>query len=211
MTAITLLGHSAISLDNGGSRLVIDPGAFSDLAGLADAAAVLVTHGHPDHVAAAALVGVTADVWAPAAVVTQLEEAGVPADRLHAVAPGDTFDAAGFDIAVVGTGLHAEIYPSLPPVANNAYLIDGRLLVPGDSFTAAPDPEAVEVLFAPVMAPWLKLAETIDYAKRHPNATVVPVHDGLLADSGRTFTDNIAGALIGSAYRRIPAGEATEI
>ncbi|MFF2372288.1 MBL fold metallo-hydrolase [Agromyces sp. NPDC058110] len=210
MTSITLLGHSAIGLDNGGGRLVVDPGAFSDLTGLADAAAVLVTHGHPDHVAVAAVAGAGVEVWAPAGVVAQLAEAGAPADRLHAVGPGDAFEVSGFAVSVVGTGVHAEIYPGLPPVANNAYLIDGRLLAPGDSFTAAPDVEAVEVLFAPIAAPWLKFAETIDYAKRHPNATIVPIHDGILADPGRMLCDNLGGALIGSAYRRIAAGEATE-
>src|ERR1700716_3389936 len=46
----TKLGHSCVRLDKDGAVLVIDPGTFSDAAAaLNGAAAVLVTHEHPDH------------------------------------------------------------------------------------------------------------------------------------------------------------------
>ena len=46
----TKLGHSCVRLEKDGAVLVIDPGTFTDAAAaLAGAAAVLVTHQHPDH------------------------------------------------------------------------------------------------------------------------------------------------------------------
>jgi hypothetical protein len=77
----------------------------------------------------------------------------VPSHRqLHAVGPSDTFETAGFQIAVLG-GQHATIHPDFPPVANNAYLIDDQILHPGDSFTDASNQAKIIHLFVPVTAP----------------------------------------------------------
>ena len=47
---LTKLGHSCVRLEKDGATLVIDPGGWSEpTAALQDAAAVLVTHEHPDH------------------------------------------------------------------------------------------------------------------------------------------------------------------
>lgn len=210
MTDVTLLGHSAARLVKNDQALVIDPGVFSDLSGMADADAVLVTHGHADHVSAAALVGAAAPVWAPQDVVAQLTEAGVPVDRLHAVEPGDTFTAAGFEVTVIG-GVHAEIYPALPPARNNGYVIDGTIAHPGDSLATADAPEAVALVLLPVAAPWLKLEHAIDYARNHPNAAVIPIHDGILSDPGKQLTDGILGAVLGATYTRPAPREAITV
>ena len=46
----TQLGHSCVRLDKDGAILVIDPAMWTDAAAaLAGAAAVMVTHEHPDH------------------------------------------------------------------------------------------------------------------------------------------------------------------
>jgi L-ascorbate metabolism protein UlaG (beta-lactamase superfamily) len=52
----TKLGHSCVRLEKDGATLVIDPGTFTDApAALAGAAAVMVTHEHPDHLDADAI------------------------------------------------------------------------------------------------------------------------------------------------------------
>ena len=55
MPDISFHGHSAVSVGPHGQQLFVDPGAFSDLSPLAGAAAILVTHAHPDHLAVAAV------------------------------------------------------------------------------------------------------------------------------------------------------------
>jgi hypothetical protein len=85
---------------------------------------------------------------------------------------------AGARIEVLG-GKHAVIHPDIPVIANNAYLVDGTHLHPGDSFT--PPPAPVEVLFLPTAAPWLKLSEAVDYMRAVAPRAAVPIHEGVLA------------------------------
>lgn len=216
-TAISNHGHSCIRLEKDGHVLVLDPGAFSDPAALDGAGAVLVTHEHVDHVVPDGLTAALAaapglHVWAPAVVVDQLVGAGAPADRVHAVSEGDTFTAAGFEVQVVGKQ-HAVIHPSIPVVANVAYLVDGALLHPGDSFTPPPPGVHVEVLLLPVSAPWMKLSEAADYLQAVAPTIAVPIHDAILSDAGRGLVDRVIPQVTGGVaqYRRLQAGETLTI
>ena len=193
--------------------LVLDPGGFSDPAALDGADAVLVTHEHVDHVVPDTLTAALAaapelQVWAPGAVVDLLLAAGASADRLHAVTEGDAFTAAGFTVQAVGQR-HAVIHPSIPVVANVAYLVDGTLLHPGDSFTRPPVGVHVEVLLLPVSAPWMKLSEAADYLQAVAPGIAVPIHDAILSDAGRGLVDRVIPQVTGGVaqYRRLAAGE----
>jgi L-ascorbate metabolism protein UlaG (beta-lactamase superfamily) len=208
---ITHWGHACIRLERDGQRLVVDPGAFGDLAVLDDADAVLVTHEHVDHVDPASLVaalGTRAElqVWAPAPVVAQLTEAGAPGDRVHTVAGGDAFTAAGFAVRAFGER-HAVVHPDVPTAANVAYLVEGTLVHPGDSFTPPPAGVDVDLLLVPVAGPWMKIAEAVDYVRAVRPRVAVPIHDAILSDRGRALADRMVGGLGGAGeYRRVTAG-----
>ncbi|WP_448060821.1 MBL fold metallo-hydrolase [Cellulomonas hominis] len=206
---LTHWGHACVRLERDGARLVIDPGGFTDPSVLDDADAVLVTHQHEDHVVPTTLAEHLAgrpevQVWAPAAVVELLAAAGVPAAQLHTAAVGDTFEAAGFAVRVVGEQ-HAVVHPDIPRIANVGYLVDGALLHPGDALTV-PDAH-VEVLLTPVSGPWIKVAESVDYVRAVAPDLVVPIHDGLLNAAGNGLVDRLVGGMGGAAYRRLDAGE----
>lgn len=209
---LTCWGHAGLRLERDGTRLAVDPGAFTDPAVLDGAAAVLVTHGHPDHVSPEALAAVVAadggpQVWAPAPVVEALVAAGAPAERVHTVAAGDELDVAGFAVRAVG-GTHAVIHPDIPLLANVGYLVEGAVLHPGDAFPDLPDGADVRVLALPVAAPWLRLADAVDYARRMTPGVVVPIHDVLLSDIGKAAFDRITTGLLGEiVYRRLAPGE----
>lgn len=211
MTTITRLGHSHVMIDGPGGRLAVDPGGFSDLTQLARADAILVTHGHPDHADVEALAKVTTPVWAPADLAGQLIAAGVRRSRVHPIATGESTMAAGFAVDVLG-GEHAMVHPDLPRPRNNAYLIDGTILHPGDAFPLVYDPTALELVLLPVAAPWLRIADAIEFARGFPQARFVPIHDAILSDAGRGVVDRILAATLGAArYQRPADGESVEI
>src|SRR3954454_20813000 len=100
----------------------------------------------------------------------------------------------------------------MPTPVNHAYLIDGVALHPGDSFTPAPDGTRLELLFLPVSAPWLKLAESIDYLKAAAPRIAVPIHDAILSDAGKALVDRVVGGLAGAAeYRRLAPGDSLSV
>lgn len=211
---LTLLGHSCVRFEKNGSRLVVDPGAYSATDALEGADAVLVTHQHVDHVVPdelrAALVGrPELEVWAPQAVVTAVvgDDDSV-ASRVHTVGSGDHVEVAGFAVDVVG-GKHAVVHPDVPQIDNVGYLVDGAVLHPGDSLTV-PDGD-IELLLLPIAAPWLKAAEAIDYVRAVRARRAVPIHDAILADTGRALLDGLLGergpGTNGTAYARVAAGE----
>jgi L-ascorbate metabolism protein UlaG (beta-lactamase superfamily) len=179
---ITHFGHSCLLLDTGAARLLLDPGAFSTgFEGLTGLDAVLVTHQHFDHLDPERLAQVLranpdARVLVDTGTAGQLVEHGIDHEVLR---PGASVQVGGSRVDVLG-GEHAVIHPDIPVIENNAYLVDGTHLHPGDSFT--PPPAAgVEVLFLPTGAPWLKLSEAVDYLRAVAPATAVPIHEAVLA------------------------------
>jgi L-ascorbate metabolism protein UlaG (beta-lactamase superfamily) len=212
-TDLSFWGHACIRLDRDGHRLVIDPGSFSSPDALDGAQAVLVTHEHGDHVVLDQLRTALAsrpdlEVWAPGSVTGQLADERYEG-RVHTVAGGDTFTAAGFGIEALGEH-HALIHRDVPVIPNVAYLVDGSVLHPGDSYTVPPA-ATVDVLCAPTGAPWLKLGEVVDFVRAVAPRRVVPIHDALLSDAGRGMTDRLLPSLTGVEYRRLATGESLTV
>ncbi|MBA3457722.1 MAG: MBL fold metallo-hydrolase [Deltaproteobacteria bacterium] len=176
---ITHFGHSCVLLDTGAARLLIDPGSFaSGFEPLTALDAVLVTHQHPDHLDVERLVPLLRANPA-ARLVVDGGTSGQVGDVDHeVVAPGESVLVAGARVDVLG-GQHAVIHPEIPVIPNNAYLVDGTHLHPGDAFPEVPAP--VDVLFLPTAAPWLKAAECVDHLRAVAPRTAVPIHQGLLA------------------------------
>ncbi len=175
---ITHYGHSCVLLDTGAARLLIDPGTFSTgFESLTGLDAVLVTHQHPDHLDAERLAPLLRANPDARLLVDAGTATGLDADH-EVLAPGDALDLGGARVEVLG-GQHAVIHPDIPVIPNNAYLVDGALLHPGDAFPAVPVP--IDVLLLPTAAPWLKASESVDYLRSVAPRVAVPIHQGLLA------------------------------
>ncbi|MET9810291.1 MBL fold metallo-hydrolase [Streptomyces halstedii] len=210
---VTLIkkAHSCVRLERDGRTLVIDPGGFSEDDAAVGADAILVTHEHPDHFDEARLrAGLesnpAAQVWTLRSVAEQLS-AAFPG-RVHTVGHGDTFSAAGFDVQVHGE-LHAVIHPDIPRITNIGFLVDGSVFHPGDALTVPDRP--VDTLMLPVMAPWNKISEVIDYVREVAPRRAIDVHDALLTDLARPIYDRQIGELGGADHGRMTPGEATRL
>ena len=105
---------------------------------------------------------------------------------------------------------HAVIHPDIPRVANVGYLVGGRLFHPGDALTEPGEP--VEVLAAPAGAPWLLLADAVDYLRRVGPRVAVPVHEKVLSEAGIKIhygrLEDLAGE--GTSFRVLDDGKPVE-
>ncbi|WP_333737138.1 MBL fold metallo-hydrolase [Streptomyces sp. IBSBF 2806] len=209
---LTKMSHACVRLEKDGRTLVLDPGAFSEHDAALDAEAILVTHEHLDHfdekrLRTALEADPAVEVWTLRSVAEKIS-AAFPG-RVHTVGHGDTFTAAGFDVQVHGE-LHAVIHPDIPRITNVGYLVDGgRVFHPGDALTV-PD-RAVETLMLPVMAPWSKISEVIDYVREVKPQRAYDIHDALLTDLARPIYDHQIGALGGAEHLRLAPGESTAL
>ncbi|GAA0738358.1 MBL fold metallo-hydrolase [Dactylosporangium roseum] len=206
---ITKYTHACLRLEHGGGVLVIDPGVFSEPESLDGADAVLITHEHFDHIdieklRAAAARQPALTVYTHPDVEAQLVD--LDAEKF-AVAPGDTFVAAGMTVRARG-GQHAIIHPDIPRIVNVGYLIespDGPIYHPGDSFFVPED--EVATLFVPVSAPWLRLAEAIDFTRALRPDRAFALHDSLLVEAGQQIVTGHMTRLSGTHYTRLQPGE----
>lgn len=205
---IIKFGHACLRLEQGASRVVLDPGVFTDREAVDGATAVLVTHEHPDHLDVDHLRAADAPIWTIAAVAGQITEAAPDlVERVTVVAPGDQLDL-GLAVTVVGEQ-HAVIHRDLPRVDNSGYLVSGggtSLFHPGDALTGPGRP--VDVLCVPVSAPWLKVSEAVDFARAVGAPRNLAIHDRVYSEAGLGIVDGHLGRLLGEdqSYVRLPDG-----
>lgn len=203
---ITKFTHACVRLERDGSVLVIDPGNFSEPEAVDGADAVIITHNHADHLEPVTIMSAYEKnpdlrVLAPADALELLSDLG---DAVTAVATGERHDVAGFAVATYG-GEHATIVEGFQVPQNVGYLVDDSLYYPGDSF-AAPG-VAVETLFAPASAPWMKIAETIAFVRAVQPERAHPTHDAILNNMGRALVDAWFERAGGAEFSRLPIGE----
>jgi L-ascorbate metabolism protein UlaG (beta-lactamase superfamily) len=185
---VTKQEHACLVVENAGKTLVVDPGSFTTLlVGMNDVVAIVITHEHQDHWTADQLECILernpqARIFGPAGVA-----AAAPDFAIEVVKGGDTVEIEPFTLKFFG-GQHAVIHSSIPVVDNVGVLIDDELYYAGDSFTI---PEGVDVgtLAAPAGAPWLKIAEVMEFVMAVAPARSIAVHEMVLSTVGKSMSN----------------------
>jgi L-ascorbate metabolism protein UlaG (beta-lactamase superfamily) len=186
---VTKFGHACIRIEHGGHTLVLDPGGFTQPEAVDGADAVLITHQHPDHYDPDRLRRANAPIFTIEAVAEQIrDDAPDLAARVTVVEPGRDFDA-GLPVRPVGE-LHAVIHQDLPRVHNSGFVVtagDMTLFHPGDALT--PPDVPVDVLCVVVSAPWMRVAEAVDFALLVGAPRNLAIHDRIYSEAGLTIVD----------------------
>ena len=183
---ITKQEHACLILESSGKTLVIDPGVFTTaLVGLTDVVAVVITHEHGDHWTADQLTRILkrspdAKLYGPEGVALAATDFDITI-----VKDGDTINAEPFSLRFFGEK-HAIIHSSIPIVDNVGVLVNDSLYYPGDSFTV-PEGVEVDVLAAPVGAPWLKIGDAIDFVLAVRPRRAFATHEMVLSTAGKAM------------------------
>lgn len=209
---LTKLGHACVRLEKNGRALVIDPGALTPQDdALAGVEAVLVTHEHADHLdpdRLRAALAADPDLTVHTCPGAARRLAGL-GERVHVVRDGETFTAAGFDVAVAGEH-HQRTLPDAPPVDNVGFLVDDEVFHPGDAWTVVDAPTVLPAL----QAPWATVADLVAYLRRAAPRRAFPVHDGLLNEQGLAIFDGVLAAearRLDADIRRLRPGQSVDL
>jgi L-ascorbate metabolism protein UlaG (beta-lactamase superfamily) len=183
---LTKFEHAALRLDDSGQTLLIDPGSFTTpIDDLSSVVGVVLTHEHADHWSPQHLDRVLREapgtpIFAPAGVSAAASDYDITV-----VSPGDSVTVGAFSLRFFG-GEHAVIHSSLPLVQNVGVLVNDELYYPGDSY-AVPEGVAVDLLAAPLGAPWLKVGDAMDFVLDVKPRRAFGTHDMTLSVSGRNM------------------------
>ena len=212
---LTWMGHSCLRVEHDGFVVVIDPGVLNTPDVVVGADALLISHEHADHydtskIAAAVAARPALPIWTNKSVAALLEQSGAGSGaNVSVIGDGDTFDVGEIPVRAYGEW-HAPLYPSIPPVRNTGFMLDGRLFHPGDAFT---DPGVhVELLLVPLHGNFTRSGRILDYIRHLRPSDVSLIHDFTLDSVGRDATDAFlaerpdVGPGTGAPYSRHPYG-----
>jgi L-ascorbate metabolism protein UlaG (beta-lactamase superfamily) len=209
---LTHFVHSCVLVETPSSRLLFDPGVFSNgFEGLTDLDGIVITHQHPDHLDLERLPALVAANPRARLIVDPGSALPVTERGLdfQVAGSGETLQIGGSRVDVVG-GDHAVIHPDVPVIPNLGYVLDdGAFYHPGDSFSLPG--RDIDVLGLPTGAPWLKLSEAVDFFRAVSPRLAVPIHEAILAVPQLYYGLFESLAPAGATVTVIPPGTSTDV
>src|SRR3989344_374951 len=211
---IKKLGHCCFVVEINGKRIMTDPSHFDyggDSVLEKGISAILITNEHSDHLHIDTLKEILknnpdAIVITNTSVGKLLTLAGI---NFTKVEDGEDYDFGGISIKGFGN-MHAQIYEDYGQVQNTGFMIDS-LCYPVDSFNL---PNAkVDLLALPVLGPWMKMKDAIDYAKKLKPRVCFPIREATL----KPFATFIYGipehflSKVGIGFKKLEIGKVEEL
>lgn len=184
---IKKIGHSCVTYERDGVKILIDPGDWSDGAeNETSIRHIFITHKHPDHLHVPTLQALIernpgAKVWTNSDVGSELTK-NVIAWNLFEEGQQEF---GGIQIEAIGQ-YHARIHRDQALIGNTGLLFDdGTFFHPGDSHLLPGKP--VKVLALPFMAPWCTIEQAVDFAIGVSPKHCFGIHDGFLREEAVRF------------------------
>ncbi|MEI6810461.1 MAG: MBL fold metallo-hydrolase [Candidatus Nomurabacteria bacterium] len=192
---ITKFGHCCLLIEEKEIRILTDPGSWNDTPDAKNIDVILISHEHADHIHIESLKTILksnekAVIYTHEGVKKLLDKENI---SCVLIGDGEEINIKGVSIISFGTD-HACIHHDISIVQNTGFYIANKFFYPGDSFHN-PNKD-IEILALPVVAPWMKIEEAIEYAKAIKPKIVFPVHDGMLREDRRLFTRMIPKNLL---------------
>ena len=188
---IRKLEHSGMIIENNGRAIVFDPVEIEDsLPEINNVDAIVITHGHSDHLQIQDVVEIatnnpTAKIYCPEDCLAKFEPSNLTAEAVKA---GQIVQVGEFKLEFFG-GEHARIMPDQALCQNLGCMVNDIIANPGDSLDMPPC--RPKVLCVALAAPWLKSVEAVAYANAMRPDHVVPIHDSVLSEFGKTICRNV--------------------
>lgn len=208
---LTKWDHALLQLELDGAQLIVDPGMYSELPETDNVVAITMSHVHDDHSFAGRLTELLARHPEAKLFGTEEVAAKLPDFEIQSVYHGDRYQAGPFTLDFFGY-LHQEIHRSIPLVQNFGLMVNSTLYYPGDSYTI---PEvSIDVLACPSSAPWLKIADVIDFLNQVRPKRCFPTHNALLSEAGHQLYNSRIEQITtehGGEFRYLVPGASWEI
>lgn len=205
---LTKYEHACVVIEEQGKKLVIDPGIFAaSLTNVGNVAGVIITHEHQDHFDPALLARILTDNPSAQIIAGQRVADQLPDKAVQVVTADGVASIGPFELHFYG-GQHALIHPSIPRAANLGVFVNHTLYYPGDSFVIPDQP--TKILALPVNAPWMKMAEAMDFLSQVKPQIAFPTHNAFLSEAGQKLANRLIEGLAPSlnvAYQPLDVAE----